>query len=319
MTSGPPPLADSLPPARILIVDDDPVMVRVLARILAPMGEILFATDGESALRMVRERSPDAVLLDVEMPGMSGFDVCQAIKADPSNADLPILFVSGHTDIETEAKGLEAGAVDYIMKPPSPPIVRARVRTQLVLRERTRQLLRLASIDGLTGLANRRAFDHTLDQEWRRARRNHTNLSLLLIDIDFFKRYNDHYGHQAGDDCLKTVAATLGKAAERPGEMVARYGGEEFAVVLPVCDGKTAAALAEKMRARIAELALPHAGSLVSDHVTISCGIASLMAGKEDGANAFSDEAALISAADQALYAAKEAGRNRVQANCLEE
>src|SRR5579859_8125724 len=175
MTGGLPQLADTLSPARILIVDDDPVMVRVLARILSPMGEILFATDGESALRMVRERSPDAVLLDVEMPGLNGFDVCQTIKADPSNADLPILFVSGHTDIETEAKGLEAGAVDYIMKPPSPPIVRARVRTQLVLRERTRQLLRLASIDGLTGLANRRAFDQALDQEWRRARRNRAN------------------------------------------------------------------------------------------------------------------------------------------------
>jgi len=315
MTGG---LPETLPPARILIVDDDPVMVRVLARILAPMGEILFATDGESALRMVRERSPDAVLLDVEMPGMSGFDVCRAIKEDPSNADLPILFVSGHTDIETEAKGLEVGAVDYIMKPPSPPIVRARMRTQLVLRERTRQLLRLASIDGLTALANRRSFDETLDLEWRRARRNRTPLSLALIDIDFFKRYNDHYGHQAGDDCLKTVAATLAHAAERPGEIVARYGGEEFAVVLPLCDVPTARALAEKMRKRVADLALPHAGSLIGDHVTISCGVATLV-GDIDTAEAMPDEAALITAADQALYAAKEAGRDQVQVNCVDD
>ena len=315
MTGG---LPETLPPARILIVDDDPVMVRVLARILAPMGEILFATDGESALRMVRERSPDAVLLDVEMPGMSGFDVCRAIKEDPSNADLPILFVSGHTDIETEAKGLEVGAVDYIMKPPSPPIVRARMRTQLVLRERTRQLLRLASIDGLTALANRRSFDETLDLEWRRARRNRTPLSLALIDIDFFKRYNDHYGHQAGDDCLKTVAATLAHAAERPGEIVARYGGDEFAVVLPLCDVPTARALAEKMRKRVADLALPHAGSLIGDHVTISCGVATLV-GDIDTAEAMPDEAALITAADQALYAAKEAGRDQVQVNCVDD
>jgi diguanylate cyclase (GGDEF)-like protein len=315
MTGG---LPETLPPARILIVDDDPVMVRVLARILAPMGEILFATDGESALRMVRERSPDAVLLDVEMPGMSGFDVCRAIKDDPSNADLPILFVSGHTDIETEAKGLEVGAVDYIMKPPSPPIVRARMRTQLVLRERTRQLLRLASIDGLTGLPNRRSFDETLDQEWRRARRNRTPLSLALIDIDFFKRYNDHYGHQAGDDCLKMVASTLAHAAERPGEIVARYGGEEFAVVLPLCDVPTARALAEKMRKRIADLGLPHAGSLIGDHVTISCGVATLM-GDIESARAMPDEAALITAADQALYAAKEAGRDQVQVNCVKD
>ena len=315
MTGG---LPETLPPARILIVDDDPVMVRVLARILAPMGEILFATDGESALRMVRERSPDAVLLDVEMPGMSGFDVCRAIKEDPSNADLPILFVSGHTDIETEAKGLEVGAVDYIMKPPSPPIVRARMRTQLVLRERTRQLLRLASIDGLTGLANRRSFDETLDQEWRRARRNRTPLSLALIDIDFFKRYNDHYGHQAGDDCLKTVATTLAHAAERPGEIVARYGGEEFAVVLPLCDVPTARALAEKMRKRVADLALPHAGSLIGGHVTISCGVATLM-GDVETIEAMPDEASLITAADQALYAAKEAGRDQVQVNCVDD
>ena len=316
MTGGFP---ETLPPARILIVDDDPVMVRVLARILAPMGEILFATDGESALRMVRERSPDAVLLDVEMPGMSGFEVCRAIKADPLNADLPILFVSGHTDIETETKGLEAGAVDYIMKPPSPPIVRARMRTQLILRERTRQLLRLASIDGLTGLANRRSFDETLDQEWRRARRNHTPLSLALIDIDYFKRYNDHYGHQAGDDCLKSVAAALGHAAERPGELVARYGGEEFAVILPLCDSPTARGLAEKMRRRIAELASPHAGSLIGSHLTISCGVATVMMAPGDASASLPDEAALIAAADQALYAAKEAGRDQVQVNCVGE
>ena len=316
MTGG---LPETLPPARILIVDDDPVMVRVLARILAPMGEILFATDGESALRMVRERSPDAVLLDVEMPGMSGFEVCRIIKSDQGNEDLPVLFVSGHTDIETEAKGLEAGAVDYIMKPPSPPIVRARVRTQLILRERTRQLLRLASIDGLTGLANRRSFDETLDEEWRRARRNRTPLSLALIDIDFFKRYNDHYGHQAGDDCLKTVAATLAHAAERPGELVARYGGEEFAVVLPLCDAATARGLAEKMRTRVAELGLPHAGSQITDHVTISCGVATVLADNDESGHGMPDEAALITAADQALYAAKEAGRNRVHINCVEE
>jgi diguanylate cyclase (GGDEF)-like protein len=205
------------------------------------------------------------------------------------------------------------------MKPPSPPIVRARVRTQLVLRERTRQLLRLASIDGLTGLANRRAFDQTLDQEWRRARRNRTPLSLAMIDIDFFKRYNDHYGHQAGDDCLKTVASALAHAAERPGEIVARYGGEEFAVVLPLCDAATARGLAEKMRKRIADLALPHAGSLIgSHHITISCGVATLM-GEKANEGLLPDEAALVAAADQALYAAKEAGRNQVHLNCVDQ
>jgi len=138
------------------------------------------------------------------------------------------------------------------------------------------------------------------------------------MDIDFFKRYNDHYGHQAGDDCLKMVASTLAHAAERPGEIVARYGGEEFAVVLPLCDVPTARALAEKIRKRVADLGLPHAGSLISDHVTISCGVATLM-GDIESARAMPDEAALITAADQALYAAKEAGRDQVQVNCVKD
>jgi diguanylate cyclase (GGDEF)-like protein len=297
-------------PAHILVVDDDPVMLRLLSQILAPLGQVVTAEAGEQALATLRERDFDVVLLDVDMPGMGGFAVCATIKADPAFADLPVLFVSGHTDVETEAQGLEAGAVDYIMKPLSPPIVRARVRTQLVLRERTQALLRLASVDGLTGLANRRAFDDALSQEWRRARRNRTPLSLVMIDIDFFKLYNDHYGHQAGDDCLKQVATALAAAVERPGEMVARYGGEEFAAILPYCKAEAGVALAEKMRRQIAALEIPHAGSAIGDFVTISCGVATLFGDKSG--KPLADEGALLHAADNALYSAKSSGRDRV-------
>jgi diguanylate cyclase (GGDEF)-like protein len=286
-------------------------MLRVLVGILGPLGEVVQAEDGETALRLLAEQPIDLVLLDVDLPGMSGLEVCARIKADASFADLPILFLSGHHDIDTEARGLQAGAVDYIAKPPSPPIVQARVRTHLALRQRTRQLLRLASIDGLTGLANRRAFDQTLALEWRRAWRNRTPLSLAMIDIDYFKAYNDHYGHQAGDDRLRDVALALAAAAERPGELVARYGGEEFAAVLPFCDSDAALAVAEKMRQRVDDLALPHPTSPVIRHVTISCGVATL-AVRADDDTVPSDATLLLGAADQALYAAKAAGRNRV-------
>jgi len=293
-----------------LVVDDDPVMLRLLSQILAPLGTVVTIETGERALETLRQAAFDVVLLDIDMPGMDGFAVCAALKADPDYTDLPVLFISGHHDVETEAKGLDAGAVDYIMKPLSPPIVRARVRTQLVLRERTRALLRLASIDGLTGLANRRAFDAALSQEWRRARRNGTPLSLVMIDIDFFKLYNDHYGHQAGDDCLKQVATALADAVERPGELVARYGGEEFAAILPFCDAEAGVALAEKMRKRIKALAIAHAHSPISDLVTISCGVATLA--DDISGKPASNEAALLHSSDNALYAAKSGGRDRV-------
>jgi diguanylate cyclase (GGDEF)-like protein len=297
-------------PVQILVVDDDPVMLRLLAQILAPLGEVTCVGDGEDALACLRERDFDVLLLDVDMPGLGGFGVCATLKADPAYSDLPVLFVSGHTDVETEARGLEAGAVDYIMKPLSPPIVRARVKTQLILRERTQALLRLASVDGLTGLLNRRAFDEALSLEWRRARRNRTPLALVMIDIDFFKLYNDHYGHQAGDDCLKQVAAALKSAVARPGEQVARYGGEEFCAILPHCRAEAGVAVGEKMRRLVAGLEIPHAKSAVGDFVTISCGVATLFG--EAGGQVPADEAALLHAADSALYAAKDGGRDRV-------
>jgi diguanylate cyclase (GGDEF)-like protein len=312
--------------ARLLVVDDHVDTIRLMISILDGLGEVFFATNGTDALAMVRDERPDLILLDAEMPGMDGFALCTAIKSDPVFTDLPIIFITSHKDVEIETTALDLGAVDFINKPPSPAIVRARVKTHLALKQRTDELHRLASVDGLTGVANRRAFDAAMDHEWRRACRSKASLSLLMIDVDYFKRFNDSYGHQAGDDCLRTVAAILAETSRRPGEVVARYGGEEFAVILPSCDQATAVKFAEKLRANVFARQLPHAASDVSDVVTISVGVATLMldcvtVGKQHpgwngpcpSATTCRDGATiLISVADNALYEAKRAGRNRV-------
>lgn len=318
---------------RLLVVDDDVSSLRLLSSTVEEFGEVFFAMDGEEAVEMVGDVNPDLVLLDAQMPGMDGFSACAAIKADASFADIPILFVTAHTDVDFETKALALGAVDFISKPINPAVVKARVRTHLTLKQRTDELHRLAAVDGLTGIANRRAFDAALDHEWRRACRSKAPLSLLMIDVDHFKLFNDHYGHQAGDDCLRSVASALASASRRPGEVVARYGGEEFAIVLPACDQDTARRFAEKLRSAVAALHIPHAASETAPDVTISIGVASLTM----DCTALGDDHAswmgpcptvdtcrdgattLISAADQALYEAKRGGRNRVATKKMNE
>lgn len=311
--------------ARLLVVDDDVGSVRLLTSVVQEFGEVFFATNGEEAVAMVRDKRPDLVLLDAEMPGMDGFAACEAIKRDPLFADLPILFVTAHSDMDIETTALGLGAVDFITKPISPPIVKARVRTHLALKQRTDQLHRLAAVDGLTGIANRRAFDAAIDHEWRRACRSKSPMSLLLIDVDHFKKYNDYYGHQAGDDCLRAVASALAATPHRPGELVARYGGEEFAVILPTCDQQNALKFADKLRQAVIDLHVPHAASETAPEVTISLGVASLglycvsQAEQHPAGNGPCPTVencregvmALIAAADEALYEAKRTGRNR--------
>lgn len=311
--------------SRLMIVDDDPGTVRLLIEILKGMGKVRFTTRGAEAVEMVRSFGPDLILLDIEMPEVDGLHVCEQIKSDPAFEDVPILFVTSHGDVEVETRALTAGAIDFIAKPPHPPVVQARVRNYLALKHRTDQLRRLSTVDGLTGVANRRAFDDAFALEWRRACRTGDPLALLMFDVDYFKRYNDTYGHQAGDECLRGVAETIGAKAQRPGELAARYGGEEFAVLLPACTGEQAFALAEKIRANVAELGIPHATSDVAGHVTISIGMACLssvcgsvhMEAGGPGTCRFRDAchlgpADLLKAADNALYEAKRSGRNRV-------
>ncbi len=296
----------SATPAKILIVDDAVTNIQVLAKAIGSGHTFIFATNGIDALDQAASEAPDLILLDVDMPGMDGFDVCRRLKDDPQTQSIPVIFVTGKDKEEDEARGLEIGGIDYVTKPVRPPIVRARVKNHLELK-RSRDLLeQLANLDGLTGIANRRKFDERVQAEWRRAQRNRTGIALIMSDIDFFKQFNDTYGHAAGDDCLRRIAAALARAVHRPGDLVARYGGEEFVCVLPETDLPGALEVAGRARDEVAALAILHSGSTVASTVTLSMGVAVLT----PSADARSDD--LLRVADERLYAAKAAGRDRV-------
>lgn len=309
--------------ASILIVDDDLSTIHALGQALRGLGSIRFATRGDQALRLAMESPPDLILLDGEMPGMSGFDVCEALKADPALAHIPVVFVTSHGEPDFEESGFQCGAADFIAKPIRPASVLARARTQIALKRSADQLRALSTTDGLTGLANRRAFDEAFDLQWRCTQRSGIPLSLLMIDVDHFKRFNDHYGHPAGDACLSRVAQALKRVLKRPGDVAARYGGEEFALLLPSTDRRGAAVVAEHVLAAVQQLAIDHAASDCAPHVTVSIGVSSFdqdspawvvghdvtHSGPADAAK----PADLVAAADGALYAAKRSGRARAQ------
>ena len=291
---------------RVLIVDDSPTMRRMLELVLRDENDTLTATSGSAALQMALDDNPDLILLDVVMPEMDGHEVCRRLKAEPRTKDIPVIFVSGLGEPGDEAIGLNLGAIDYITKPISAPIVRARVRNHMALKRIRDAFATLSMQDGLTGLANRRRFDELLAQEWARALRSHTPIALVMCDVDFFKKYNDHYGHLSGDDCLKSIAEVLKASAARPGDFAARYGGEEFAILLPNTDAAGAKIVAEKTRARVEELRIEHARHESAPCVTLSLGVAALVP------DAGRPPQHLILQADKALYAAKHGGRNRV-------
>ncbi|MBL8350201.1 MAG: diguanylate cyclase [Burkholderiaceae bacterium] len=300
----PPLLEQHLP--RLLVVDDQPANIQALYQAFNEGHQVLMATSGEQALRLAATKRPDLVLLDVAMPGMDGHEVCRRLKADEATRDTPVIFVTAHSDEAAETTGLALGAVDFISKPINPAIVRARVKTHLTLKAQADMLREWVYVDGLTGVRNRRYFDEDLAVEWSRAMRDGTALSLVMIDVDLFKRYNDHYGHQAGDDCLRRVAQALRGCLKRPGDLVARYGGEEFVCLLPATPLEGAMVLAGQLHQAVAGLGLPHAQSTVSDRLSISLGVCSKPAGSGGSA------AAMLRAADAQLYQAKIAGRNRV-------
>lgn len=292
---------------RLLVVDDQPINIQTLYQIFHADHEIFMATSGEQALAFCRDNvPPDLILLDVVMPGMDGIEVCRRLKSDPALADIPVIFVTARSDPADEAAALTAWGVDFIAKPVNPIVVRARVKTHLTLKAQTDLLHSLVFVDGLTGVANRRRFDEALQIEWRRCRRSNTALTLLMIDIDHFKRYNDHYGHQTGDACLQKVAASLKTGLKRAQDLVARYGGEEFVCLMPECDHPAGQNKAEELRAAVAALGIPHADSPTAHRLTLSIGIAVMYPNGENGPEA------LIAMADAALYEAKRNGRNRV-------
>jgi len=291
---------------RLLLVDDQPINIQALHQLFANECQVLMATAGEQALTLCRDKLPDLLLLDVQMPGMDGFELCATLKADALLSSIAVIFVTAQGRPGDETRALEAGAADFITKPFNPAVVRARVRAQLTIKLQADLLREMAFVDGLTGVPNRRHFDERLDAEAQRARRGRSSLALLLADVDFFKRYNDCYGHLAGDDCLRRVARALNASMRRPADVLSRYGGEEFACLLPDTDLAGALAVAHNMEAAVRALQIPHSGSDVAGVVTVSLGVAI-------AAPALRCEAAeLVSLADEQLYRAKAEGRGRV-------
>ena len=293
--------ADPSDRGRILVVDDTPLNIRLLISLLQDSYHVTFATDGGKGLELAQANpSPDVILLDVSMPDPDGHEVCRRLKADDRTRNIPVIFVTSNDSESAEAYGIELGAVDYITRPISAPILRARVRTHVNARRQTLKYEQLASVDGLTGLANRRCFDQTLQQEWERSQRTGEPLSLVFADIDHFKRFNDTHGHGAGDQILREVARLLLQVARRPSDLAARYGGEELVLLMPDTSVEGAATVGEGLRAAVEQLRYG------ADSLSISVGCASA---KPSVGIVAQD---LVERADAELYRAKRAGRNRV-------
>ncbi len=317
----------------ILIVDDSQSIRLFLERVLNTCGydNLDFACNGQEAFEMVESKQQsgqeyDLILLDVILPEYNGIDICIKLKSEYNMDEVPIIMVTGKEDEETLKNAFAAGAMDYITKPISIIELKARVNSALRLRRAVkkrmarekelekltlelqnanRKLNKLAAIDGLTGLSNRRFFDKTLKKEAARMAREDKNLGILMVDIDNFKNYNDTYGHQAGDDCLKKVANTISETVYRPGDLAARYGGEEFVVILPDTDREGVYEVSERIRQAIENLNIEHSDSSVADHVTVSVGAAVSEVEEND------DGERIVKLADDALYQAKENGRNQ--------
>ena len=296
---------DSKP--KILVVDDEPVFIQLMEATLKDDYDLVFAYNSDEALERAKSHFPDLILLDVAMTPKSGFDVCAALKSEGSTRDIPILFITASDVMKDEMRGLELGAVDYITKPVNPPVVKARVRNHINLKKYREKLERIAAEDVLTGLATRRRFEDVLKSEWRRCRRQETILSVAMMDIDYFKPFNDTYGHGAGDECLKKVGHALNNELKRASDLVARYGGEEFVCVMPDTKLDGAIAFGHSMREAVAALGIKHEHSKVTDIVTMSVGVSCCV--PSDSADPFN----LIRHADKRLYDAKNSGRNRVE------
>lgn len=287
----------------VLIVDDDRVNRTVLAQLLRDECRLILARDGASAIARMHAEDISLVLLDVSMPDMDGYEVLRQIRADPRTRDVAVIFITSQTDEADEERGLSLGASDYVTKPIRPAIVLARIRVHLKLAQQRRELLRLSTQDSLTGLANRRHFDATLQLACRQSMRGGTSLGVALFDVDHFKQYNDHYGHGAGDEALRKVAQVLANHARRPLDLAARYGGEEF--VLLAHDTPDFRDLMDRIRIGVLNLGIPHEKSSAGGAVTISGG------GILVSAECVTPEQVLLRA-DRLLYRAKHDGRNRV-------
>lgn len=295
---------------KVLIVDDQRSMRMVSLAVVSGLGhDVVEAECGQDAIDICSQEKVDLILMDVEMPGLNGFETTKIIRENTA-IWFPIIFVSAKTDTKFFSEGIRSGGDIYLYKPIVPEVLEAMIhameRIAMIQDELHGTKLKmelLAYQDTLTGLVNRRGFDKAMELEMARSLKEKDPLSLILIDVDQFKSFNDNYGHQAGDECLQKVAQTLQESMCRPADIVARYGGEEFAVVLPNTTAQQAVAVAKRVNEKFAQLSYPHEYSTVSKFVTVSGGIAQF---------AGQSAADLVIAADKRLYEAKEAGRNRI-------
>lgn len=291
--------------SKILIIDDEERYIQSLTDLLQGQYELISTTDSTEAQSIATIEHPHLILLDLKMKNIDGYQVIRELKQSLETADIPVIVVTGSHESRDETYCLKLGAVDYITKPYNPDIVKARVQTHVELKRQKDFLKTLSYQDGLTGIANRRYFDDALIREHRRCKRGNSPLSLLMIDIDFFKAYNDIYGHLTGDDCLKLVVMTMQEQINRSVDLLARYGGEEFVCVLPETDLAGAETIAERMRLAVLEQKIPHEKG-IQGMVTISLGVVSGL--PQDGV----DPKKFLISADQSLYKAKVSGRNRI-------
>jgi diguanylate cyclase (GGDEF)-like protein len=319
----------------ILIVDDKPTDIQILSKILTEEGYIVReALNGKIALRSIQTNPPDLIILDILMPKMNGYEVCEKLKSDEKHKRIPIVFLTVLNEAIDKVKAFNLGCADYISKPFELEEVIIRIKNQLLIQQQQEQLIfqnlalqeeirrekqlkkyllsaiqeleRLSMIDSLTKIPNRYHFDQYLEQEWCRLMREQLPLSLILCDIDYFKNYNDYYGHLAGDHCLTDVAQLLSRCVKRATDLLARYGGEEFAIILPNTPMEGAIQMGKLMLSIVEQAKIPHQASLVKPYVTVSLGVNSLI---PNGNNSIEQ---LIKQTDEALYRSKEKGRNQI-------
>ncbi len=291
---------------RVLVVGDVPENVEKLNSILSEEYKMLFATNGPNCLKIVQTEKPDIVIMDIRIPDMDDFQLCLELRLNAGDEELPIMFIEDNDSDEDEEFGINLRFVDYITKPIKPAIIKLRVRNQLELKLYRGFFKEMSARDVLTNINNRQRFDECITKEWKRAIRSGFSLSLIIIDIDYLKKFNDNYGRVAGDDCLRRVAQSIKKSLTRVTDMVARYSGEEFCCILPETGYEGAFLLAQKIKDAISALKIQHEHSLANPYISISSGVATIL---PDNKTAFSK---LIDEADRCLSQAKQEGRNRV-------
>jgi len=289
----------------ILIVDDDKTNRKMLKELLQKQAKIIFAKNGEQARELARKHIPDLILLDVVMPDLSGFDVIELLKSDPETINISVIFITGLANDDDEERGFDLGGCDYIYKPFKSNIVIARVMMHLELIRQRKMLDEIAHVDALTGVNNRRKMDIVLEDEVATNMQENSTLLVAILDIDYFKLFNDNYGHGAGDAALRQVGQALREIFQRPRDFVARYGGEEFVIILPDCDKDSAELMLSNIAQAIKEKMIKHEYSSVSKQLTVSIGAVVVKSSESLAV------ANIMKQADALLYKAKKAGRNQ--------